>query len=1280
MSDDTNLNINIGADPSGIQSGASKAKVAIKTVTKESTDLDAAFRRLKSAIDPTFAATEKYNKELAETKSLLDSGRISQEEYAAGVRAAKAALDAQLTSIEKNSSATKAAAAAAKQAAAEEIASRAEVASAAAAAAQQTAAAARKATQDLKRENQLRRIDEKTQIDQVVAAARAAAIARVAAERQAAVAANQAPATKSNDRAAINAAVAAARAGAQAIAAASKQADIEELASAIQVAEEKKRLAQEASAVAVQATRERVAAEAEANAAAMAADQAYRAEAIKAARDATKLATQASKDNARAKKEEAAALKEAARAAAEQAKAEKQAADAANQMRASIDPSFAAQLRYNQTMEKATELLNTNKLTQEEWIAIQKQAKAQMDLNARSMGRMNQLNVQMGYQMQDVVASWASGINPLVILAQQGGQTASAMSMMGGTVGRVAAFFAGPWGAAIIGATLLLGIFLGTSKKSKDAEIDLMKAEDLHRASLDKLTEAVKKYNEAAKKKNENDAEAHQNALTGARDAESETTQRMASIKSQIDDLKAQQKFLTEHPQPGQGGALAAVNLELSIMESKLKAIAGANADANNAEYEYHYADAIRNAEDAVDGAQAARHKYEATLASIHEKYSRLAQTAQNWAAMEREIAAALQKKTDEEKAWQAAKKANSTDNETREFGMPVNGRITSGFGHRTPVRTLNGNMSSENHAGIDIAAPRGTPVKAPQVGVVEAVGFSPTLGKYVVINHGAGTTTRFGHMDDVSVQKGESVSAGQKIGNVGSTGNATGPHLHYEIRINGKAVDPTKQHILPIDQLKADEEVAKNSFEAQIAAYDRDIAAADDNYKLAVEIQKKKIAATEAYYGTGSKEAEEAAKQLIEIEHKLQDQLFKQHQKGIQAREQADEAHEKAANDKNKTTQGMAGDVTEYKASTGQISEKQAAIAHAAALEQEYQEQVRHEEAMYQLKHQSLLDQLALEDLPVQQQIELNAKKEELEAQHQERMDEIRNQHTRDAARAQLDVQSVTMNRMRGVVQTFTGSLSSAFQGLWTHSISVKQALLNIADSLTYKFVDMGLEILERWIMTQLGMKVATAASETAQVGIVAASQAAQTGVVVAGTTARTAAEVAGAATSKSITLSTALMDIGAAAARGAAHTYASIAAIPVVGPFLAPAMAVAALGAILAFGSKIFSAEGGWGEVDKDGRTTQLHRKEMVLPAKYAEPLRKNLTARTSSGIFAASASAGSSMANSNTRGGDVNFKYSPTHNYRNMDAETMLQRDGATFRKWIKNQIRNGDLKVG
>ncbi len=122
--------------------------------------------------------------------------------------------------------------------------------------------------------------------------------------------------------------------------------------------------------------------------------------------------------------------------------------------------------------------------------------------------------------------------------------------------------------------------------------------------------------------------------------------------------------------------------------------------------------------------------------------------------------------------------------------GLPVNGYVTDGFGMRR--NPFNGE-GREVHEGLDIAVDFGTPVKATADGLVIYAAPHAGYGNLVIVYHSNGITSRYGHLSRISVEAGQRVKRGDQIGNVGSTGRSTGPHVHYEIRENDQAVDPLR-------------------------------------------------------------------------------------------------------------------------------------------------------------------------------------------------------------------------------------------------------------------------------------------------------------------------------------------------------------------------------------------------------------------------------------------------------------------------------------------------------
>ena len=177
-----------------------------------------------------------------------------------------------------------------------------------------------------------------------------------------------------------------------------------------------------------------------------------------------------------------------------------------------------------------------------------------------------------------------------------------------------------------------------------------------------------------------------------------------------------------------------------------------------------------------------------ATQASIAGIQAAIQAEENNIAAIEAE---ARRKEEEAKKKAQASGKTYVTKSlGDLKFTWPVPGasRITSGFGSReSPTEG-----ASTNHKGIDISAPTGTRIVAAESGTVVIATYSASAGNYVMISHGGGVYSVYMHMSSIGVSAGQSVSKGDKVGAVGSTGYSTGSHLHFGIRVNGSYVNPS--------------------------------------------------------------------------------------------------------------------------------------------------------------------------------------------------------------------------------------------------------------------------------------------------------------------------------------------------------------------------------------------------------------------------------------------------------------------------------------------------------
>ncbi len=137
---------------------------------------------------------------------------------------------------------------------------------------------------------------------------------------------------------------------------------------------------------------------------------------------------------------------------------------------------------------------------------------------------------------------------------------------------------------------------------------------------------------------------------------------------------------------------------------------------------------------------------------------------------------------------------------------MPVDGvQLTSGYGMRDhPIL-----RQRRQHNGVDLAAPRGTPVYATADGMVEMAKYWGSYGNYVQIGHGGDLETRYAHLSSYTVSDGQQVRKGDLIGYIGSTGRSTGPHLHYEVRVAGDPVNPIPYMVAHLETID-DEQAAR--------------------------------------------------------------------------------------------------------------------------------------------------------------------------------------------------------------------------------------------------------------------------------------------------------------------------------------------------------------------------------------------------------------------------------------------------------------------------------------
>ena len=229
-------------------------------------------------------------------------------------------------------------------------------------------------------------------------------------------------------------------------------------------------------------------------------------------------------------------------------------------------------------------------------------------------------------------------------------------------------------------------------------------------------------------------------------DAYMETTRQIAEIKDRLEQEEAELE-------DDKGSLESEQNALEELISAKETQITTYQTDINNKE------EAVK--------------EYEAEIAAQNE----IIKTLENRIAEERK------------RLEQENKKLRSYDGGMFKFPCPNYTRISDDYGMRMhPILGV-----EKFHNGVDLAAPSGSPILAAYDGDVVAAGYSSSMGNYVMIDHGDSLITIYMHASSLSVSTGQTVSKGQRIGSVGSTGRSTGPHLHFGVRVNGDYVSPWK-------------------------------------------------------------------------------------------------------------------------------------------------------------------------------------------------------------------------------------------------------------------------------------------------------------------------------------------------------------------------------------------------------------------------------------------------------------------------------------------------------
>ena len=475
--------------------------------------------------------------------------------------------------------------------------------------------------------------------------------------------------------------------------------------------------------------------------------------------------------------------------------------------RAAIELANAEDLRSKELREQVNALEAVQRELNQTQSAVQgvTQAQRQGTTATQSMvdsqRTMRNASIQAGQQMQDMVIQFQAGTRATTVMAQQVPQLAFALSGLErstnkslAAVGRIATFLSGPFGTAFVLGIAVLGPFVeklfeaeDASDKAKDKTIELTDALTAERFATEEATKAIQEYNE----QQEGSVTRTEQVIRNSRDL---AKARLEEAIATLEVLKAEKErnFDEVLSRGGTGVELLSSQglFESRINETQSK-IDQLRRTVTNTSIEL--GDALTKNLD--------------PLTKINDQYDTVIEAAKGLASANGQVAASIDKivlnlnkqrqaaLAQERERQRNLRRSGSTGSiEQTRFIRPVTGgRQSSGFGPRRSP----GGIGGRNHAGVDFAVPVGTNVRAAAGGTVITAGRLGGYGNVVIVDHGAGTTTRYAHLSQILARPGQRVGQGDVIALSGGargapgSGTSTGPHLHFEVRRGNRAVNP---------------------------------------------------------------------------------------------------------------------------------------------------------------------------------------------------------------------------------------------------------------------------------------------------------------------------------------------------------------------------------------------------------------------------------------------------------------------------------------------------------
>ncbi len=486
---------------------------------------------------------------------------------------------------------------------------------------------------------------------------------------------------------------------------------------------------------------------------------------------------------------------------------------------------------------------------------------------------------------------------------------------------------------------------------------------------------------------------------------------------------------------------------------------------------------------------------------------------------------------------------------------------------------------------------------------------------------------------------------------------------------------------------------LAKENLSRQIEDIDSKQAALRGDLEAQIALEDQKLDIFAQNYGKDSDEYRRALRSKEQMSREYQQKLLNLERERVEHQAVLHQNELETDRDIASIKYQMQKDALQDAVDFGLITDKERLASTSALLQQELDAQMAHENAIYTIKANAVREQLELNNLLEDDRRNLMTALVDIEAEHNNKMREMKTQASAEWQQMNADIVRNTQQTWNDALTPLAQSFDSMINSMLYSSMSFRDAFISVLDTLFQQFVTQTIQMAQKWLVTEMTKTSATTAGTATRTAVevagaatattaTVAAEGTKTAVTVAGAAARTAAEATAASTGTALSLGAAVSQVAHKAVVAAAGAYAAIASIPVVGPFLAPVAAAAALYGVYSLAKGLFSAKDGEGEVPYDGAMYRLHAKEMVLPAKYANPLRDILSGPSRGGLqYSAATAANDTRSSITNSGGNSNeFNYSPSISGGNRSLESMLESEGRAMRAWFSNQVRNGSLKLG